>query len=63
METENRMNIVAINRVDPYIKSILGSSTHVAFYTFNSDKNGKFLSQKFILKNFNALFCFRMGKN
>ncbi|XP_063695481.1 mRNA-decapping enzyme 1B [Culicoides brevitarsis] len=36
-ETETRMNIVAINRVDPYVKNIVDSSAHVAFYTFNAD--------------------------
>lgn len=36
-ETETRMNIVAIKRVDPYVKDIVDSSAHVAFYTF---KNG-----------------------
>lgn len=40
-ETETRMNIVAINRVDPYVKSIVDSSAHVAFYTFNAETNGE----------------------
>uniref|UniRef100_A0A336LMB7 CSON005654 protein n=1 Tax=Culicoides sonorensis TaxID=179676 RepID=A0A336LMB7_CULSO len=38
-ETETRMNIVAINRVDPYVKSIVDSSAHVAFYTFNAENS------------------------
>lgn len=38
-ETELRMNLVAIKRVDPYAKDIVDSSAHVAFYTFNSDEN------------------------
>lgn len=35
--TELRMNLAAIKRVDPYAKSIVESSAHVAFYTFNSN--------------------------
>lgn len=43
-ETElMRMNIVAISRVDPYVKNIVDSSAHVALYTFNADANGKFV--------------------
>lgn len=33
-----RMNLAAIKRVDPYAKSIVDSSAHVAFYTFNSSE-------------------------
>jgi len=38
-ETEQRMNIVAINRVDPYVKDIVDSSAHVALYTFDPEAN------------------------
>lgn len=37
-QTELRMNLAAIKRVDPYAKDIVDSSAHVAFYTFNSDE-------------------------
>lgn len=37
--TELRMNVAALKRVDPYVKDILDSATHVALYTFNSDSN------------------------
>lgn len=34
-ETEKlRMNLVAIQKVDPYAKEILDSSPHVAYYNF-----------------------------
>ena len=36
-QTELRMNLVAIKRVDPYAKDVVNSSAHVAFYTFNTD--------------------------
>lgn len=42
-ETETRMNIVAINRVDPYVKNIVDSSAHVAFYTFNAETSGEWI--------------------
>ncbi|XP_058060633.1 uncharacterized protein LOC131211248 [Anopheles bellator] len=35
-QTELRMNLVAIKRVDPYAKDIVNSSAHVAFYVFNN---------------------------
>ncbi|XP_055541667.1 mRNA-decapping enzyme 1A [Wyeomyia smithii] len=38
-QTELRMNLVAIQRSDPYAKDIVNSSAHVAFYTFNTAKN------------------------
>ncbi|XP_053695042.1 mRNA-decapping enzyme 1A [Sabethes cyaneus] len=38
-QTELRMNLVAIQRSDPYAKDIVNSSAHVAFYTFNTTKN------------------------
>ncbi|KAG7189258.1 hypothetical protein KM043_008818 [Ampulex compressa] len=37
--TELRMNVAALKRVDPYVKDILGTATHVALYTFNADNN------------------------
>lgn len=37
-QSEMRMNLAAIKRVDPYAKDIVDSSAHVAFYTFNSDE-------------------------
>lgn len=36
-QSELRMNLAAIKRVDPYAKEILDSSAHVAFYTFNPE--------------------------
>ncbi|KAK0073900.1 hypothetical protein PV325_009037 [Microctonus aethiopoides] len=33
------MNVAALKRVDPYIKDILETATHVALYTFNADNN------------------------
>lgn len=38
-QTELRMNLVAIQRTDPYAKDIVNSSAHVAFYTFNRREN------------------------
>lgn len=38
-QTELRMNLVAIQRSDPYAKDIINSSAHVAFYTFNTAEN------------------------
>lgn len=38
-QTELRMNLVAIQRSDPYAKDIVNSSAHVAFYTFNTAEN------------------------
>ncbi|XP_058450188.1 mRNA-decapping enzyme 1A [Malaya genurostris] len=38
-QTELRMNLVAIQRSDPYAKDIVNSSAHVAFYTFNTADN------------------------
>ncbi|KAG8223697.1 hypothetical protein J437_LFUL004062 [Ladona fulva] len=37
--SELRMNVAALKRVDPYVKDILDSATHVALYTFNSENN------------------------
>ncbi|XP_044005967.1 serine/threonine-protein kinase DDB_G0283821 [Aphidius gifuensis] len=37
--TELKMNVAALKRVDPYIKDIIETATHVALYTFNSDNN------------------------
>lgn len=37
-ETELRMNLAAIKRVDPYATDIIDSSAHVAFYTFNPEE-------------------------
>lgn len=36
---ELRMNVAALKRVDPYVKDILETATHVALYTFNADVN------------------------
>lgn len=36
---ELRMNVAALKRVDPYVKDILETATHVALYTFNADEN------------------------
>lgn len=36
--SEQRMNLAAIKRVDPYAKDIIDNSAHVAFYTFNPDE-------------------------
>jgi len=33
------MNVAALKRVDPYVKDILETATHVALYTFNADDN------------------------
>ncbi|XP_049777655.1 mRNA-decapping enzyme 1A [Schistocerca cancellata] len=32
-----RMNYAALKRVDPYVKDIIDTATHVALYTFNGD--------------------------
>ncbi|XP_015592702.1 mRNA-decapping enzyme 1A [Cephus cinctus] len=37
--TELRMNVAALKRVDPYVKDILETATHVALYTFNAENN------------------------
>lgn len=37
--TETRMNVAALKRVDPYVKSILETAAHVALYKFNADNN------------------------
>ncbi|XP_058800625.1 mRNA-decapping enzyme 1B [Phymastichus coffea] len=37
--SELRMNVAALKRVDPYVKDILETATHVALYTFNGDNN------------------------
>eukprot|EP00099_Drosophila_melanogaster_P003416 NP_001163282.1 decapping protein 1, isoform B [Drosophila melanogaster] len=38
-ESITRMNLAAIKKIDPYAKEIVDSSSHVAFYTFNSSQN------------------------
>jgi mRNA-decapping enzyme 1B len=35
-KTRIRMNLAAIQKVDPYAKEILDSSSHVAYYTFKN---------------------------
>lgn len=35
--TKLRMNLVAIQKVDPYAKEILDCSSHVAFYKFKTN--------------------------
>ncbi|XP_074109136.1 decapping mRNA 1 isoform X2 [Cotesia typhae] len=37
--TEIKMNMTALKRVDPYIKDILETATHVALYKFNAENN------------------------
>ncbi|XP_012268565.2 mRNA-decapping enzyme-like protein [Athalia rosae] len=37
--TELKMNVAALKRVDPYVKDILETATHVALYTFNAENN------------------------
>lgn len=37
--TETRMNVAALKRVDPYVKSLLETAAHVALYKFNADNN------------------------
>lgn len=37
--SELRMNVAALKRVDPYVKDILETATHVALYTFNGENN------------------------
>lgn len=36
---ELRMSVTSIKRVDPYVKDILASATHVALYNFNTSTN------------------------
>ncbi|KAL7300356.1 hypothetical protein TKK_0006979 [Trichogramma kaykai] len=38
-ESDFRMNIAALKRVDPYVKTIIETATHVALYTFNGESN------------------------
>lgn len=38
-KTELRMNLGAVKKYDPYAKDIIDTSSHVAFYTFNSELN------------------------
>lgn len=37
--SELRMNVAALKRVDPYVKEILETATHVALYNFNGESN------------------------
>ncbi|CAH0380749.1 unnamed protein product [Bemisia tabaci] len=37
--TDSKINVAALKRVDPYIKDIIDSATHVALYAFNSEDN------------------------
>lgn len=37
--SETRMNVAALKRVDPYVKDILDTATHVALYSFNEDNS------------------------
>ena len=39
MQMELRMNVAALKRVDPYLKDILESASHVALYAFNGNNN------------------------
>lgn len=36
---ELRMSLTSIKRVDPYVKNVLATATHVALYLFNTAKN------------------------
>lgn len=36
---ELRMSLTSIKRVDPYVKNVLATATHVALYLFNTTKN------------------------
>ncbi|KAJ8879069.1 hypothetical protein PR048_019675 [Dryococelus australis] len=36
---EGQMNVAALKRVDPYVKEILATATHVALYTFSAEDN------------------------
>ncbi|XP_013114506.1 mRNA-decapping enzyme 1A [Stomoxys calcitrans] len=38
-KSKTRMNLAAIKKVDPYAKDIVDTSSHVAFYIFDSDQN------------------------
>lgn len=38
-DSKVRMNLAAIKKVDPYAKDIVDTSSHVAFYIFNSEQN------------------------
>uniref|UniRef100_A0A1B0BI92 mRNA-decapping enzyme C-terminal domain-containing protein n=1 Tax=Glossina palpalis gambiensis TaxID=67801 RepID=A0A1B0BI92_9MUSC len=38
-KSKTRMNLAAIKKVDPYAKDIVDTSSHVAFYIFNSEQN------------------------
>ncbi|CAO1411065.1 unnamed protein product [Diamesa tonsa] len=59
--TKLRMNLVAIQKVDPYAKEILDSSSHVAFYKFKtnwekSDIEGSFFIYSRIAAPFYSIF-------
>lgn len=36
---EVRMSLTSIKRIDPYVKNVLATATHVALYLFNTTKN------------------------
>uniref|UniRef100_A0A1A9UJ05 mRNA-decapping enzyme C-terminal domain-containing protein n=1 Tax=Glossina austeni TaxID=7395 RepID=A0A1A9UJ05_GLOAU len=38
-KSKTRMNLAAIKKLDPYAKDIVDTSSHVAFYIFNSEQN------------------------
>lgn len=38
-DAESRMNVTALKRVDPYVKEIIDTATHVALYQFNREDN------------------------
>lgn len=56
-ESSIRMNLVAIQKVDPYAKEIIDSCPHVAFYKYienewqKSEIEGKKKMSIFILQN------------
>ncbi|CAO1413292.1 unnamed protein product [Diamesa serratosioi] len=59
--TKLRMNLVAIQKVDPYAKEILDSSSHVAFYKFKSnweksDIEGSFFIYSRIAEPYYSIF-------
>ncbi|XP_044731849.1 mRNA-decapping enzyme 1B [Chrysoperla carnea] len=37
--SELRMNVTALKRVDPYVKDIIDTASHVALYSFNREEN------------------------
>ncbi|XP_037947672.1 mRNA-decapping enzyme 1B-like [Teleopsis dalmanni] len=63
-KSKTRMNLSAIKKVDPYANDIVDLSSHVAFYTFNSERNewektdveGAFFVYSRIAQPFHSIF-------